>query len=605
MPDNIPAEVHVWQEVEITLTAAGEFDNPYTNVEAWVELSGPGFAKRCEAFWDGGNTFRARVLATAPGRWCWKSFSRPGDAGLSGKTGQFTAVAWTAAELRENPLRRGILQASENGHGLCYADGEPFFLVGDTWYSVGTFRWPWRDENTAYPIGPQLGVKDALRFRKEQGFNCIAIVAAHPCWANDAYPSYLEDADGTVIRAAWQQNGTRTAMGMHDEDGNRPFLTPGRAPEFPEVIPDFARINPAFFQSLDRKIRYMNAQGFVPCLEASRRDVGPSWRKYSADWPDSYVRYLRYLFARYQATNIIFSPLHLDYYGLPCTLTRQVWREAIDRYYAQYGMPPFGQPVTTNIDYSTLDAWGHRESAPWLTLHQVGNTPRGHAILEAVTRIYALDRPLPVLNGEPYYPGFLNADTVEMSARKARSAMYGNVMCGGLAGHIYGSEGLFGGDIEDMTNEQGERKPLTWEALQWDAGKQMQYMKEFMLSVGAANFQQLAPRNDVLDAPRELGEDFRQWIGLDFHHWSYCLRAPEGQTFLLYFEVGSITKAVSYCIPNQAYQADWFNPRTGEWLPLSAPLESDADGVIYLPSPPGGDTTMRYQEDWALKLQAC
>lgn len=111
-----------------------------------------------------------------------------------------------------------------------------------------------------------------------------------------------------------------------------------------------------------------------------------------------------------------------------------------------------------------------------------------------------------------------------MSARKARSSMYSNVMCGGLAGHIYGSEGLFGGDIEDILNEQGERKPLIWEALQWDAGKQMQYLKEFILSV--ERFQELVPRNDVLDGPR--GHE------PDFHHWAYCLRARRRNVLALF-----------------------------------------------------------------------
>ena len=54
----------VWEKVEIVLRAEphgvgephsvgeGEYANPYTDVEVWVDLEGPGFRKRCYGFWD-------------------------------------------------------------------------------------------------------------------------------------------------------------------------------------------------------------------------------------------------------------------------------------------------------------------------------------------------------------------------------------------------------------------------------------------------------------------------------------------------------------------------------------------------------------------------
>ena len=38
--------LHVWEKVEITLTASVDRGNPYTDVEVWVDLTGPGFKKR-------------------------------------------------------------------------------------------------------------------------------------------------------------------------------------------------------------------------------------------------------------------------------------------------------------------------------------------------------------------------------------------------------------------------------------------------------------------------------------------------------------------------------------------------------------------------------
>ncbi|MFZ5833585.1 MAG: DUF5060 domain-containing protein, partial [Planctomycetota bacterium] len=160
--------VHVWQKVELTFEAEGTYENPYTEVDVWVELESPGvpgaggeknarFSRRCYGFWDGGNTFRVRVLATAPGEWTWKSGSNPADAGLADKTGSFTAVAWSDAEKQQNPCRRGMIQATPNGHAFQYADGTPYFLLGDTWWATPTFRFPWRDDDRQYPIGPEAG----------------------------------------------------------------------------------------------------------------------------------------------------------------------------------------------------------------------------------------------------------------------------------------------------------------------------------------------------------------------------------------------------------------------------------------------------------------
>lgn len=82
-------------------------------------------------------------MATAPGRWTWVSGLTPRDAGLNGKTGSFEATAWSEADKQANPNRRGCVRATANGHALSYADGTPFFLLADTWWSAGTRIWSW------------------------------------------------------------------------------------------------------------------------------------------------------------------------------------------------------------------------------------------------------------------------------------------------------------------------------------------------------------------------------------------------------------------------------------------------------------------------------
>ena len=259
-PVQAAGPVHVWEKVEIALRAEDAYENPFTEVNVWVDLKGPGFERRCYGFWDGDNMFRVRVLATAAGKWSWRSGSQPADAGLNGKTGEFEAVPWRDEEKRANPNRRGMIRATANGHAFEYADGTPFFLMGDTWWATPTFRFPWREDDSPRALGTDAGFQDYVRLRREQGFNCIAILAALPNWANDGHPSRLSMPDGTVLRSAWSEAGTEFAKNMHNEAGERAFLFPGKVPGYEEVIPDFERLNPAYFQSFDRKLDYLNAR---------------------------------------------------------------------------------------------------------------------------------------------------------------------------------------------------------------------------------------------------------------------------------------------------------------------------------------------------------
>ena len=155
---------HVWEKIDIVLQADSAFANPYTDVQVWVDLEGPGFKNRCYGFWDRDQRFCVRVLATEPGDWSWRSGSDPSDAQLSGQSGSFTAQAWSEADKALNPCRRGMIKPSTNGHAFTYADGEPFFLRGDTWWPASTFRYRWYDDNAQRPIGPTPGSKTTFAF---------------------------------------------------------------------------------------------------------------------------------------------------------------------------------------------------------------------------------------------------------------------------------------------------------------------------------------------------------------------------------------------------------------------------------------------------------
>ncbi|MHC4528596.1 MAG: apiosidase-like domain-containing protein [Planctomycetota bacterium] len=587
--------VHVWEKVEIILHADNQYPNPYADVEVWVDLKGPGFDKRCCGFWDADNTFRVRVLAVGPGTWTWTSGSNQSDAGLNGKAGQFNALEWSDAEKEKNPCRRGMIKASANGHAFEYADGTPFFLLGDTWWSAGTFRYRWYDHDKHRPIGPKAGFKDFVRFRRKQGFNCIAMIAAFGNWANDDKPPRLETSDGTQLRSAWPQAGTKSAKEMTDEDGNRVFIFPGKVPGYENYFPDVDRINPAYFRNLDQKIDYLNAHGFVPFIEVARRDIGPAWHKFY-QWPDSYARYLQYIWSRYQANICLFSPIHFDSRS---SLAAEHWNVPANMVIDKYGHPPFGTLAGCNPAGSSLKYFDHRTNAKWITFHQIGNSHR-HKSYAYLTEIFNASPPLPGINGEPYYAGMHGElGGSDGSARNCRSHMYGSVLSGGYAGHIYGAGdrapkggAMWAGEVEDV------EKPHIWDAIKWPSAGQMRHLRTFVFSEGR-KYQLLEPRVELLSPNKSEVKDFAGWDGCV--GWAYCSRTADKGLFLLYFEKGCAKATLSGALPNANYAATWFDPRQGVWLPTQGqPLLTDSQGKVVLPTIPTDPHTN--DTDWGLKL---
>jgi len=582
-----PKPVHVWEKVDVKLTATNSYKNPYKDVTIWVDLKGPGFQKRCYGFWDGGNTFRVRITATTPGKWSWKSGSEPSDPGLEGVKGTFSATGWTEKQKIENPSRRGMILSSSNGHAFQYADGTPFFLIGDTWWATPTYRFRWHDDDTIRTMGPKAGFKEFVAFRRKQEYNCVAILAALPNWQNDDKPAKIKTEDGTILRVAWGQAGTNSAKSMTDENGHNAFLFPGKIPGYESYFPDVERIDPEYFQSLDKKIDYLNAQGFVPFIEIARRDIGQAWKKYYP-WPESYVRYIQYIWSRYQANICLFSPIHFDYDQE--TIPASDWNAAANKVIDEFGHPPFGTSVGTNPTGSSLRNWGHTDKARWLTFHQIGNI-RTHDSYSLLTEIFNTQPTVPGINGEPYYDGMENEEGgSDEAALRCRSAMYGSVLSGGLGGHIYGAGGWNGG-IWSGEVEAASKNPM-WKDFLWPSGGQMQFLKSFILSAGK-RYQDLVPCTDKIKPNQSAGAKVNSG-------WAYGAATPKYDLMLLYFEKNCPKATVAGLKPKTNYTARWFDPRNGKWISFVGPIVVDDSGQITLP--PFPDKTNQSGMDWALKL---
>jgi len=562
-------KIHPWEVVEITLRAENSCNNFYTDVTCWVELEGPGFKKQIYGFWDGENIFRVRLVATKPGKWTWKSYSnQPGDQGLNNKQGYFEAVAWKTEEIEENPNRRGFIRPSENGHALRYDDGTPFFLTGDTWLAGTTWRLPFRNaaSPSGYEPGPGIGFEDAVLYRKRQGFNSVSMIACFPNWEADENANTYADENGIYLRNAWEKfgyfsvDGQLTSKDMRDENGNRPF----EMSKEHKGVADFDRINPEYFRSLDKKMKFLSDQGFVPLLESVRRDNCPAWKAYF-DFNESYARYIQYLISRYGAYNIIFSGIHLDWIPKEYSLTADEFNEALTYHLKKYGPLPFGQPHTTLINNSTYWQFGHGEKCPWLTMHSVGNNPRDHRVSDMLDTLFRLKPAYPAINFEPYYTGWDHSINKPHGERPpadsdrdnyfSRAMMYVSVLSGGLSGHVHGTSAY---DIT-TTGEPAGFRPHIWDAMKYKSAGYMKHLKNFVLSEGA-RYQALEPAHADI-TPGKAPGSFED--GLD--GWSYMMRTREKDFALLYFENGSLVPVLSGFIPETKYSLQWYDPSTGVW----------------------------------------
>ncbi|MCK5172983.1 MAG: DUF4038 domain-containing protein [Planctomycetes bacterium] len=526
---------HVYEMVEVSFSASETYDNPYLDVDLWVDLKGPDKLQyRIPAFWDGGQTWRARLAATAVGDWHWSTGSKTGDPGLDSKAGQFAAIEWSEAEKQANANRRGFVRVSDNGRTLEYADGTPFFYTGDTWWSCLTGVYGWD-----LPSGPsKISFKDAVRIRKAQGFNGINIISCFP---------------SELTKPIWHKNNQKKKIG---EDGSTPFAMDFNEPDLAFAV-NYLKINPGYWQQVDRKMEHFWDNGFCPFIETVRR---------SETWPEeneaeklAFTNYVRYFWARYGTYNFIFSWLHWDW-GKG---RNEAYRPMIDAAYAALGEMPYGQPMTAMAAGASDDTWGTQEQAPWLRMHNVSNVGRDARMFGWLRRQYALPNPLPSLNVEPFYPGWNNKSVKPLNdSEMAQFMMYGSVLNGGLAGHAWGDDYYsgnrkFGGD----PHVNGFNK--------WCAAS-MGHLKSFMLDKGH-DYSQLAP------ALGHLVDNRQEFLCLALY--------PDKSIGLGYVSAKIKSSDIQQLEPNTVYSVQWWDIDQGGWSHVTE-VKTDVDGLLAMPTKP-------------------
>lgn len=508
--------------------AANIPENPIYELGVWAELRSPtGREVIREAFWDGGSQYGLRFMPDEEGEWSYTLRSSPPDAALDGQTGTFVCEG----RIDEPVLRRrGPLRKSDNGRYLVHADGTPFFWLADTAWNGALMSTG--DEWDYY-----------LNRRRGQGFSAVQFVA-------------------TQWRSAPEG----------DRDGRLAY-EPGY----------FMRIDPAFFQRMDRKIDAINAHGLLAVPVMLWANPGRAYQDTNPGYAlpeDQAILLARYMVARWGAHHVAWIlPGDGDYEGAKAEKWKRIGRAVFDdgphapvlihpRGLAFYDREFGGERWVDVLGYQS----GHRgdpDALRWL----FEGPP--------ATRWSKLEDKV-VMNLEPCYENHFGRDIGRpFDAHDVRRAMWWSVLVSPTAGVTYGGHGVWGwddGSAEPM-DHPGSGVPLPWkEALDMPGAVGAGYLHRFFSPLP---WWRLRPRPDLVRSQPE-----------DPAHHIAAAATDEGDLAVVYGPTRMESSGLDLSSVRSDLTARWFDPKSGEYVGSSFQARGDEG-----PTPP-----QSLDEDWVLVL---
>lgn len=406
-----------YKPVEWSYISRRQYKDPFNEVDVDVVFANDaGQLWRVPTFWAGGNEWRVRFAPPAPGNYKFHAESTDkSNPDLNGHEGILKVAAYSGT----NPLLvHGPLKVSANRHYFEYADGTPFLWLGDTWWDGLCLRISLDEFETL------------AADRQAKGFNVVQIVAG----LNPDEPPFDERSKN---------------------EGGMPWE------------PNYARINSAYFDAADRRIKALVDDGLTPAI------VG-SWGYY-LPWMgiEKLKKHWRNLIARYGAYPVVWimcGELPMPYYNSEHpdddrAMQRNGWTDV-----AKYvrGIDPYGHLITAHpsgsarqevVDESVLD----------FDMLQTGHNYWHDAInlIANVSSDCSKTPPMPVLVGEAVYEGSMQTNWQDIQ----RFAFWVSMM-NGAAGHTYGAGGLW--ETNGRTVAHGPSPwGITYENTPWDVAMRL------------------------------------------------------------------------------------------------------------------------------------
>jgi hypothetical protein len=516
---------------EWSYTSGKQYNDPFNQLELDAVIVTPaGREERVPAFWAGGSTWRVRYAPPAPGT--YKIHSVCSDT-ANKDLHQVTSVLKAEAYTGSNPhYKNGVLQIAQDKRHFEHADGTPFFWLGDTWWMGLCKRMRWPDDF-------QTLVAD----RALKGFTMVQIVAG-------LYPD----------------------MEPYDPRGANEAGYPWE--------PDYARINPAYFDMADVRIQYLADHGLAACI------VG-FWGYFIPRMGMAKVKqHWRYLVARWSAYPVVWClagegtmPYYLSKtkqqdaevqkHGLT-ELARYV--HSIDAHHHPITIHPSRSARLCVDDPSVLDfdmlQTGHndRQSVP--------NT------IETVQTSLAASPQMPVLIGEVCYEGIQEA-----SRQEVQRFMFWSALLSGTGGHTYGANGIW--QVNTPSKPYGlSPHGHSWGGPAWNVAAQLPGSGQLGMAkklLTRYSWWKLQPKPELIEPHWSKG-----------NYWQPFAAEVPGEVVIAFLP-DFTNPAVFHNLASGSHKAFFFNPATGEELAIGD-VAAEADGSWKVPEVP-------IFQDWVVVLE--
>ena len=525
---------------EWSFVSARSIADPFHDISLDVIVSDPaGREQRVPAFWAGDQTWRMRYAAQAPGRYGFRSVcSDTSNAGLHAVTGTIDVSPYQGSQ----PLyQKGGLRVAANRRHFEHADGTPFFWLGDTWWLGLSKRLRWPED-----------FQQLAADRVAKGYNVIQIIAG-------LYPD----------------------MGSFDSRGANEAGFPWEK--------DYTRVNPAYFDMADLRIRHLVDVGLAPCI------VG-CWGYYlPVLGMERIQRHWRYLIARWGAYPVVWCLAGEGSMPWYASEHRDAEKAAQETGWTQMAgfvrqTDPFHRMITIHPSRASRDVVTDPSVVDFEML-QTGHSgyksiPR---TIELVRQAYDAKPVMPVLNSEVCYEGILNG-----SREDVQRFMFWSCVLSGACGHTYGANGIW-----QMNTKEQPFGPSphgrNWGNTPWDIAAQYSGSKQ--LGLGAKLLRRY---------PWQRFEPHPEWVlPANGSSWSaagaaenferpYAAGIP-GELRMIYMPMLWDPPRIVKLEQGVSYGAMLFNPQSGEEHDLGAVKASQA-GEWQMPIPPE-------QHDWVIVLK--
>jgi hypothetical protein len=542
-----------WRMTELSFVSATDYsqtraDEVMMDVTFTHKRSGKTITR--PAFWDGGNIFLVRFAPTAAGIWEW-STACPQDESLASLEGSLRCKEYDGdLEI----YRRGFVTVVPGNKHFTYADGTPFFYLGDTHWGMLTEEYD-SPGHHAGNTGAESHFKYIVDRRVDQGFTV---------YQSEPIGSRFKLGDGTVDQEDIE--GFRHADGYFEYIADAGLVHANSQFFFPS---EMTRTLSAQKDKLEQMSRYWVARfGAWPVMWTLGQEIdNDSYNEQGFNNNYSYqdnpwVEVAEYIH-KYDSYSHPLSG-HQEH-NVHTTVTGVGWKEEISK----------GRSASIFVSDEVAARTGHNWwAAQW------GPQFIEPAEPELIRDYYNSTRP--AVNYEGKYCGLWTQDF------GSRVQGWSAFLCG-FCGYGYGAIDIWlynsafdigapSFDGVDSISIADKKKPWS-ESIEYPSARQMGYLRSYMESFDWWN---LVPV--LCDQPEfEALSSAYAYARTDKRHVLYFFARNELST-------GTI-KAME---PGAEVRLEWFNPRTGETMP-SVEATVGIDGALVLPQKPD-------VEDWTLTI---